>query len=61
VGIFIGILAWDLLSEGHPDLIKALMIAIPCALAWYAIRCWRHGSKKTASLNQESQSRAPGA
>jgi hypothetical protein len=46
VGIFIGILAWDLLSEGRLNLLKALLIAVPCALVWYAIRCWRHGDEK---------------
>ena len=48
IGIFVGILAWDLLSEGRPKLLKALLIAGPCALGWYAIRCWRrrHGAGK---------------
>ncbi|GHU03163.1 hypothetical protein FACS1894158_00890 [Betaproteobacteria bacterium] len=46
VGIFIGILAWDLLNEGHPDLLKALLIAVPCALVWYGIRYWKHEMKK---------------
>jgi hypothetical protein len=46
IGIFVGILAWDLLSEGRPDLLKALLIAVPCTLAWYAIRCWKHGTQK---------------
>jgi hypothetical protein len=36
--LFIGILAWDLLSEGRLNLIKALSITIPVTLAWYAIR-----------------------
>jgi hypothetical protein len=43
LGIFFGILAWDLLSEGRPNLLKALLIALPCALVWYVIRCWKHG------------------
>ena len=29
-GIFVGVLAWDLLSEGRLDLVKALAIAVPC-------------------------------
>ncbi len=41
VGIFVGIVAWDLLSDGHMDIIKAAAIAIPCAIAWYGLRCWR--------------------
>lgn len=56
VGIFVGILAWDLLSEGHSDLLKASAITLPCALAWCAIRCWQNGSR-----NQKSQSRVPEA
>ena len=41
VGIFIGVVAWDLLAEGHMDVAKAAAIAIPCSLLWYALRCWR--------------------
>ncbi|MDR2787644.1 MAG: hypothetical protein LBD06_04650 [Candidatus Accumulibacter sp.] len=46
VGIFVGILAWDLLSEGHPDLFKALAIALPCTLLWYAIRYLKRAEEK---------------
>jgi hypothetical protein len=46
VGIFVGILAWDLLSEGRLNPLKALLIAVPCTLVWYAIRCWRHGTRR---------------
>lgn len=46
VGIFVGILAWDLLSEGRLDLFKAVAIAVPCTLCWYAVRCWRQRSGK---------------
>jgi hypothetical protein len=46
IGIFIGILAWDLLSEGRLSPLKALLIAVPCARVWYAIRCWRRGTRK---------------
>jgi len=45
VGIFVGIVAWDLLSDGHPDLAKAAMIAVPCSLIWFGIRCWRARGK----------------
>jgi hypothetical protein len=44
VGIFVGILAWDLLSEGRLNVLKALMIAAPCTLCWYAVRFWRNNS-----------------
>ena len=46
VGIFVGILAWDLLSEGRLDVIKALLIAVPSTLCWYAVRCWRQRTDK---------------
>jgi hypothetical protein len=45
IGIFVGIVAWDLLSDGHPDLGKAALIAIPCSLVWYGIRYWRERNK----------------
>jgi arginine exporter protein ArgO len=41
IGIFIGVVAWDLLIDGAPDLLKALLIAAPCMLVWYAIRRWK--------------------
>ncbi|MDR1708333.1 MAG: hypothetical protein LBS70_01265 [Candidatus Accumulibacter sp.] len=44
VGVFIGILAWDILNDGWPNPLKALLIAVPCALVWFAIRCWRRGA-----------------
>jgi len=49
VGIFVGVLAWDLLSEGRIGLLKALIIAVPCTLAWYAIRRWRHRTENRAA------------
>jgi hypothetical protein len=41
IGIFIGIVAWDLLIEGAAHPFKALLIAVPCSLVWYAVRRWR--------------------
>lgn len=41
IAVFIGVAAWDLLSEGRLDAAKALLIAGSCTLVWYAIRCWR--------------------
>jgi hypothetical protein len=40
VGIFVGIVAWDLLAEGRMEIVKALMIAVPCSLIWYGALCW---------------------
>lgn len=45
VGIFVGIVAWDLLSDGHPNLAKAALIAVPCSLLWFAIRYWKARNK----------------
>lgn len=46
IGIFVGIIAWDLLSEGRTEVLKALLISVPCTLAWFAVRCWK---QKTGS------------
>ena len=40
VGIFVGVVAWDLLAEGRMEIVKALMIAVPCSLIWYGALCW---------------------
>ena len=41
VGIFVGIVAWDLLSNGHMDIAKAALISVPCSLVWFGIRYWK--------------------
>ena len=38
LGIFVGIVAWDLLTDGRVDIAKALLIAAPCTLVWFGIR-----------------------
>ena len=45
VGLFVGTAAWDLLSAGEMNLLKSALIAAAGALAWYAVRCWRSGSR----------------
>ena len=47
VGIFVGILAWDLLTGGQVEILKALAIAVPCSLAWFAVRRWRDKSDRS--------------
>ena len=42
VGILIGVMAWDLLNDGYVNIDKAFLIAVPCTLIWFAIRCWRY-------------------
>lgn len=46
VGVFIGVLGWDLLSEGHLEIGRALMIAVPFTLVWFALRYWRQNKSK---------------
>ncbi|MBP7203062.1 MAG: hypothetical protein KBA32_07635 [Propionivibrio sp.] len=50
LGIFVGIIAWDLLTDGRVDIAKALLIAAPCTLAWFGVRYWKQkGKDKTGS------------
>ena len=46
VGIFVGVVAWDLLSNGYVEITKALLVAIPSSLAWFAVRYWKDRSIK---------------
>jgi len=39
-GIFIGVVAWDVLSAGEPQLVKASLIAAIGTLLWYGVRRW---------------------
>ena len=41
IGVFVGIIAWDLFNDGHLELIKAIAIAAACSLIWYGIRHWK--------------------
>jgi hypothetical protein len=45
LGIFVGVVAWDLLADGHLEIIKALLIAVPCSLIWFGFRRWREKHK----------------
>lgn len=40
IGIFVGIVAWDVLSVGEMELLKASLVATAGALVWYGVRCW---------------------
>ena len=46
-GIFLGVIAWDLLSEGYVDLTKALIVTAPVSLGWFALRCWKDRNPHT--------------
>ncbi|SBT04293.1 hypothetical protein ACCAA_130196 [Candidatus Accumulibacter aalborgensis] len=46
VGIFIGIVAWDVLTLGEFDLLKASLIGASSALAWYGVRTFRRRASR---------------
>lgn len=50
IGIFIGIVAWDVLRAGEMELLKASLIAATGALIWYGARCWLSRRKRRGSL-----------
>lgn len=63
IGIFVGVVAWDLLAEGHPHIIKALLIAVPCSLVWFALRCWKKSASRSVTechANTEQAQQTPG-
>lgn len=37
-GIFLGLAAWDLLTDGEAHFLKALLVAVAVAVIWYAAR-----------------------
>jgi len=43
VGIFIGIVAWNVLTAGELELLRASLIAAGGALVWYGARRWLSG------------------
>ena len=45
IGIFFGFVAWDLLVEGHPEIIRAAIIASVCSLVWFGLRCWKNKTR----------------
>ena len=47
VGVFLGVIAWDLLSEGYVEISKALLIAIPVSLLWFGLRYWKSRQRKS--------------
>ncbi len=46
IAIFIGIVAWDVLSVGEVALVKASIIAFGCALIGYGARALRATCRK---------------
>lgn len=41
VGIFVGVVGWYLLADGHIEVVKALIIAASSSLVWFGLRCWK--------------------
>lgn len=50
LGIFVGVLAWDLLTEGHLEIVHAAFIAGVCSLAWFGLRCWKSRTRNKRPL-----------
>ncbi|MBE2259392.1 MAG: hypothetical protein H6942_05065 [Candidatus Accumulibacter sp.] len=46
VGIFVGIVAWEVLSVGQMHLLKAVLIAAASTLVWYGARHWWTASRR---------------
>jgi len=46
LGIFVGIVSWDLLSAGEMEILKASVIAALGALAWYGVGCCLTASRR---------------
>ena len=58
IGVLLGVLAWDWLSDGRASLLRALLFAIPCGLALYVLRCLlclRQPDKEIASKHDHRQ------
>lgn len=54
IGIFVGIVAWDVLTVGHTELIKALLIAAAGSLVWYGVRYWQSARLRKRQETQSS-------
>jgi hypothetical protein len=45
IGVFVGVVAWDLLVDGRMEIVKAVLISAPFTVAWFGLRCWKEHSK----------------
>ena len=45
-GIFMGIIAWNLLANGEIEFFNAALITIPCALIWFMLRCRKSNQQR---------------
>ena len=45
IGVFVGVVAWDLLVDGQWEIMKAVLVAVTFTLAWYGLRCWKERTK----------------
>lgn len=46
VGVFLGVIAWDLLSDGYVEITKAIVVSGPVSLLWFGFRCWKDRNRK---------------
>ncbi len=52
VGIFIGVTAWDVLSAGEMELLKAVLIAGSGALSLFVFRCLQTKLRNKRQINR---------
>ena len=45
LGLFIGIVAWDLLANGHIEIVKAVLITVPATVVWFVLRFWKNRTR----------------
>ncbi|WP_301102419.1 hypothetical protein [Propionivibrio sp.] len=45
LGIFVGVVAWYLLADGHIELIRALLAAAAGSIVWFGLRCWKEKNR----------------
>jgi hypothetical protein len=41
VGIFVGVVAWYLLTDGRIEIVRAALVAVSCSIVWFGLRCWK--------------------
>ena len=52
IGIFVGVTAWDVLSAGEMELLKAVLIAGGSALSLFALRCLQAKLRNKRQVNR---------
>lgn len=47
MGVFLGVIAWDLLTDGYVEVDRAFFIAVPVSLLWFGFRHWKSRNRKS--------------